>query len=277
MNSSIELIFLGTGTSHGVPVIGCDCPVCRSDDPRNKRTRSSALVRIHPDGSADGACTNILIDTAVDFRQQMLRERIDRIDAILYTHHHADHIMGLDDVRAFSDRQGRIDCYAPSFSEDRIRNVFSYAFTAPSHNNWGGLPQLNLHAIDGPLEIAGRRIVPIKVPHGPVISVYGYRIGPLAYVTDCSAIPDEAMELLRDLDVLVLDALRYTPHPTHFSVSEAIDAARCINARQTWFTHICHKIDHATLAAELPPGIQPAYDGLSVRVETRKNDEGMKR
>jgi len=266
LSSSIELLFLGTGTSHGVPVIGCDCPVCRSDDPRNKRTRSSALIRIFPDDAAAGVCTNVLIDTAVDFRQQMLRERIDRIDAIIYTHHHADHILGLDDVRVFSDRQGRIDCYSPPFSADPIRNVFSYAFGSASHNNRGGLPQLNLRVIDGPFQIAGHRIVPIKVPHGPAISVYGYRIGPLAYVTDCSAIPDEAMELLRDLDVLVLDALRYTPHPTHFSVSEAVAAARRINARQTWFTHICHRMDHATLAAELPPDIQPAYDGQVVSV-----------
>jgi len=271
VSKSIELLFLGTGTSHGVPVIGCDCSVCRSDDPRNKRTRSSALIRIIPDDPAAGNPTNILVDTAIDFRQQMLRERIDRIDAIIYTHHHADHILGLDDVRVFSDRQGRIDCYAPPFSAQRIRDVFSYAFGSPSRNNWGGLPQLNLRVIDGPLQIGGVSIIPIKVPHGPVISVYGYRVGPLAYVTDCNAVPDDAMEQLRDLDVLVIDALRYTPHPTHFSISEAISAARQINARQTWFTHICHRVDHATLAGELPPDIQPAYDGQVVKAE--ENEE----
>ena len=268
MTVSIELLFLGTGTSHGVPVIGCDCPVCTSDDPRNTRTRSSALVRLAPRnaGPQSPPPANILIDTSIDFRQQMLRERIDRIDAILYTHHHADHILGLDDVRVFSDRQGRIDCYAPSFAAERIRSVFAYAFKSPSINDWGGLPQLNLRTIDGPIDILGHRVIPIKLPHGPVVSVFGYRIGPLAYLTDCNAIPDEALEQLRGLDVLVLDALRHKPHPTHLSIDEAVAAARKINAKQTWLTHMCHRVEHASLAAELPPNIQPACDGQVVKI-----------
>ena len=264
----MELLFLGTGTSHGVPVIGCECPVCKSDDPRNKRTRSSALVRLTPNdgGSQTHRPANILIDTAIDFRQQMLRERINRIDAILYTHHHADHILGLDDVRVFSDRQGRIDCHMPPFAAERIQNVFAYAFKSPSNNSWGGLPQLNMRVIDGAIEILGHRIIPIKLPHGPIVSVYGYRIGPLAYLTDCNAVPDEAYEQLQGVEVLVLDALRHKPHPTHLSIGEAIVVAQKINAKQTWLTHMCHRVEHAALAAELPPNIQPAYDGQLLKI-----------
>jgi len=258
--SAMELVFLGTGTSHGVPVIGCDCPVCTSPDSRNNRTRSSVLVRFsRPDAT-------ILIDSSIDFRQQMLRQRINRIDAILITHHHADHILGLDDVRVFSDRQGRINCYVPPFAADRIGSVFAYAFNSPEMSTWGGLPQLSLQVINGSVEVLGHRITPIKLPHGPRISVFGYRMGPLAYLTDCNDVPEEALGQLEGLDVLVLDALRQKPHPTHFSIDEAVAAARKINPRRTFFTHICHRVDHAALAASLPENIQPAYDGLIVRI-----------
>jgi len=257
---AIELLFLGTGTSHGVPVIGCDCHVCRSDNPRNVRTRTSILLRLRPHN------INILIDTAIDLRQQMLRERVSHVDAILFTHHHADHILGLDDIRVFSDRQGRIDCYAPPASAERIKSVFSYAFNSPEIPDWGGLPRLNLKLIDGHIDIFGQRIIPLRLPHGR-ITVYGYRIGKLAYLTDCKSVPDEAMEQLHDLDVLVIDALRHHPHPTHLSIDEALEAAAKINAARTFFTHICHRVDHDTLAASLPPHIQPAYDGLVVNVK----------
>jgi len=256
----MELLFLGTGTSHGVPMIGCDCDVCTSPDPRNKRTRCSALIRIIESD------THILIDASIDFREQMLRHRIRRIDAILFTHHHADHVFGLDDVRTFSDRQGRIECYVPPAHEKWIRNVFGYAFGAPDIPDCGGLPRLNLNVVRGPLEIGGRRVIPIELPHGPYVKVWGYRIGGLAYLTDCNDIPDEATQHLRGLDVLVLDALRPQPHPTHFSIGEAVTAARKINARRTFFTHISHRSDHDALAASLPDGIQPAYDGLTVEV-----------
>lgn len=258
--SGIELLFLGSGTSHGVPMIGCDCDVCTSDDPRNKRTRSSVLIRFaEPD-------TSVLIDTSVDFRQQALQHRVKQVDAILFTHHHADHIFGLDDVRTFSDRQGRIECYVPPFSEERIRSVFAYAFKSPDIIARGGLPRLNMNIINGPFSINGHRAIPISLPHGPHAQVFGYRFGPLGYLTDCNAVPDEAMDLLNDLDVLVLDALRPQPHPTHFSIDEAIDVAQRINARRTFFTHISHRSDHDALAASLPANIQPAYDGLVVKV-----------
>ena len=258
--SGMELLFLGTGTSHGVPVIGCDCEVCTSANPKNKRTRCSALIRL-----ARGN-TQILIDTSIDFREQALRHRITHIDAILFTHHHADHIFGLDDVRTFSDKQGRIECYVPPFTEERLRTIFRYAFKAPDITDWGGLPRLDLNVIRGPFDIGGHRVVPVTLPHGRHTNVFGYRIGAMAYLTDCNAIPDEAMEHLGGLDVLVLDALRPQPHPTHFSTGEAVAAAERINARRTFFTHICHRSDHDALAESLPEGIQPAYDGLVVKV-----------
>ena len=258
--SGIELLFLGSGTSHGVPMIGCDCDVCTSDDPKNKRTRSSVLIRLaEPD-------TRVLIDTSVDLRQQALQHHIKQVDAILFTHHHADHIFGLDDVRTFSDGQGRIECYVPPFAEERIRSVFAYAFNSPDISSRGGLPRLNMNIINGPFDINGHRVVPIRLPHGPHAEVFGYRFGPLGYLTDCNAVPDEAMALLNDLDVLVLDALRPNPHPTHFSIGEAIDVAQKINARRTFFTHLSHRSDHDALAASLPANIQPAYDGLVVKV-----------
>jgi len=256
----MELLFLGTGTSHGVPMIACDCPVCKSDDPRNTRTRSSVLVRLHEPPAA------ILIDTSVDFRQQMLRENIRSIDAILLTHHHADHLLGLDDARVFSDRQGRIDFYVPHFCAKRVVDVFGYAFNSPEINDTGGLPRLNLHTVDrGPVEVCGHTVTPIRLKHGGT-DVYGYRIGRMAYLTDCVSIPEEAYKQLQGLDVLVLDALRPTPHPTHFSVDEAIAEARRIGARMTYFTHICHRLDHETFARSLPDNMQPAYDGQLVKI-----------
>jgi len=255
----MELLFLGTGTSHGVPMIGCDCAVCRSTNPRNTRTRTSAILRLRRSNSS------ILIDTSIDLRQQMLRERIARVDAVLFTHHHADHILGLDDIRVFTDLQGRIDCYASPASAERIRTVFSYAFAAPDSYEGGGLPRLNLKPIDGHIDLFGQRIIPLRLPHG-AITVFGYRIGGLGYLTDCKTVPDEAIEQLHGLDVLVLDALRHRPHPTHLSIEEAIDVARKIGARRTFFTHMCHRVEHEELAALLPPDIQPAYDGLRLSI-----------
>jgi len=264
-SETARLTFLGTGTSHGVPVIGCECPVCTSTDPRNNRTRASALVQTGPPD------TTILIDTSVDLRRQALRQRISHIDAVLYTHHHADHIFGLDDLRTFSDRQGRIDCYAAPATANHLRRVFGYAFSAPDITEWGGLPRLNLIEIGGPFEINGHTVIPLELPHGRHVTVLGFRIGALAYLTDCNGLPDKALEQLHGLDTLVLDALRPKPHPTHFSIAEAVDAARRVGARRTWFTHISHRSDHATLAASLPPNIQPAYDGLTVDVRPQQS------
>ena len=251
----MDILFLGTGTSHGVPMINCDCDVCTSTDPRNRRTRASILVQ-----TDEG---NILVDTPPDFREQMLRHRPETLDAILFTHDHADHIFGLDDVRVFSDRQGHIPCYAPPAAAASIRRAFQYIFSFPDIG--GGVPRIELHEIDGPFEVCGLRVVPIPIQHGRA-EILGFRFGDFAYLTDCNGIPDSSMELLRDLDVLVLDALRPRPHPTHFSLSEAIEAAGRIKARRTLFTHITHNLDHEQTNADLPPGMELAHDGLVLRL-----------
>jgi len=252
----MKLTFLGTGTSHGVPKIGCDCPVCRSSDPRNHRLRPSVLLSY--------ADRNVIIDTATDFRQQMLNHPLESLDAILFTHKHADHIHGLDDVRVFSDLQGPIDAYASPETCAGIRQTFSYIFEAENRIN--GIPKLALHEVDGPFELFGRTVIPVPLLHGTQ-PVLGYRIGNLAYLTDCSAIPDDSLERLGGLDVLVLDALRFRPHPTHFSVDESVEVAGIIQARRTYFTHLCHDLDHQTTDDMLPDDVHLAYDGLVLEVD----------
>jgi len=251
--------FLGSGTSHGVPMIGCTCAVCTSADPRDRRSRPS--IHIHVDGGP-----SILVDTSTDLRQQVLANRIARVDAILVTHSHADHVMGLDDVRRFNVMQGGA---IPAFADERtagdLRKTFSYIFN-PSTEKGGGIPEIALTTIAGPFNIGAVRIQPVPLFHGsrPIL---GYRVGTFAYLTDCNRLPDEAWPLLEGLDVLVLDALRHNPHPTHFTVAEALEVVQRVKPRQTYFTHMCHKLGHAATNASLPAGVELAYDGLVVPID----------
>ncbi len=255
---SLEVVCLGTGTSHGVPMIACDCPVCTSDDPRDRRSRTSVAVRF------DGG--TLLIDTSQELRLQSIACRIDRVDAVLYTHFHADHVAGLDDLRRFNWLQ---KCVLPLYAEPEtagvLRRMYPYAFeddpTYPS-----AAPKLTIHEIDeSSFELLGREIVPIRLMHGP-LPILGYRIGNFAYCTDCSFIPDASVEKLQGLDVLILDALRHTPHPTHFTLAQAVETARRINAKRTCFTHIAHELKHAETNADLPDGMALAHDGLVLRL-----------
>ncbi len=257
---------LGSGTSNGVPMIGCDCAVCTSGDPHNQRLRASVLVRWRAEDMAEGDAERaILIDTGPDLRQQVLRAGLRRLDAVLFTHAHADHIHGLDDVRPFNFRQGTsIPCYGSAETLQRIRTSFAYVFdTGPVEG--GGVPQLTVHTIDGPFTAAEQPVIPIPVLHGSM-PVLGFRFGDFAYVTDCSHIPEASFDLLAGVDTLILGALRYRSHTTHFSVAEAIAAAARIGARRTWFTHMTHEIDHARPEIELPQGVAFGYDGLSFEV-----------
>lgn len=250
---AIRLTILGSGTSHGIPMIACDCAVCTSADPHDRRTRTSALL------SFDGH--HVLIDTAPELRLQCLACDVRRIDAILYTHTHADHVVGLDDVRRFNDRAGNaLNVYGQAETLARLQTMFDYAFSFdPDYPS--AKPYLQPVAVSGPFQVCGCFVTPIPYGHGPT-KVLGYRIGNVAYCPDCNAIPDESRALLAGLDVLVLDALRRRPHPTHFNLEQAIAEARRIGARRTYFTHIAHELGHARTNAELPAGMELAYDGL---------------
>lgn len=250
----MRITFLGTGTSHGVPMIGCSCATCRSDDPRDQRWRPSIFVELD-DGS------RVLVDTSTDLRAQALRFGITRVDAILYTHSHADHILGLDEVRRFNVLQGEaISCYGDRETLSDIRRTFQYIFVGQTSRG-GGVPQLRLFPVAGPFCLGRQVVVPVPIEHG-ARRILGYRLGPFAYLTDCSGIPDASWALVEGVDTLVLDALRDRPHPTHFTVEQAIEVARQIGARATWLTHICHDLPHAATCARLPAGIELAYDGL---------------
>ncbi len=255
-SGDIRVIILGSGTSHGIPMIGCDCPVCTSADPRDRRTRPSIAV--------DYGDRTILVDTTPELRLQCVAHGIRRVDAVLFTHHHADHVAGLDDLRRFNWLlQTTVPCYGRADTLEVIRRMFLYAFEDdpdyPSHK-----PDLRLVPIeDEKLELFGRIIIPIPLLHGP-LPILGYRFGKIAYCTDCNVIPEPSLELLRDLDVLILDALRQRPHPTHFNLPQAVEVARRIGARRTLFTHIAHELQHEPVNAQLPEGMELAYDGQTV-------------
>jgi phosphoribosyl 1,2-cyclic phosphate phosphodiesterase len=251
----MKVTFLGTGTSHGVPMIGCDCLVCRSTDPRDARLRPSIFV--------ETANAGVLVDAGPDLRLQALRHRIRRVDAILFTHGHADHILGMDDVRRFNAlMKGPMPCYGDARTLADVRKTFHYVFD-PATPRGGGLPALDLRPLDGPVRVADLTAVPVPLWHGerPIV---GYRFDRFAYLTDCSRIADEAWALLEGLDVVVVDALREQPHPTHFSLGEAVEAARRIGARRTLFTHMCHHLPHEATNAKLPDGMRLAHDGLTL-------------
>jgi phosphoribosyl 1,2-cyclic phosphate phosphodiesterase len=251
---------LGSGTSHGVPAIGCECAVCTSDDPRDKRTRPSIYLETDR--------VRILVDTSTDLRTQALANRVRRVDAILFTHSHADHVMGLDDVRRFNQMQnGPIPCFADAATIANLRTMFSYVFTPPKQIG-GGLPQLVLHEIAGPWTLEDVPIVPIPLWHGK-LPVLGFRFGAFAYLTDCNRIPDDSWPLLTSdggVRTLVLDALRHRPHSTHFSLAEAVEVAERLGVERAYFTHIAHDLGHAATNAQLPRGVELAYDGLTIEI-----------
>jgi phosphoribosyl 1,2-cyclic phosphate phosphodiesterase len=253
-----QLILLGTGTSVGVPSIGCPCDVCGSSDPKDKRTRCAVIAGL-PQG-------NLLIDTPPDLRQQLLREKIGIVHAVLYTHEHADHLFGLDDLRLFPFYLGHgVPLYCEEPVEVRIRKSFDYAFPSEEPTHVGAVPQLTFQRIDlDPFELLGAKVTPLKLKHGPKFDVLGFRIGNVAYCTDTNGIPPESMELLQGLDVLILDALRPRPHVTHFSLDEAIEVARQLAPKRTIFTHISHDLGHAATNALLPAGMELGYDGQRV-------------
>ncbi len=254
----LSLTVLGSGTSVGVPTIGCHCDVCESPDPRDKRLRPSVLVRY-------GGNT-VLVDTTPDFRQQALRHGIERVDAILYTHGHADHILGLDDLRPLNFRQrGSIPVYASEDTMAGLRSMFHYVFSGkPSESS---MPKIEPRELSpDPFDLLGVRCVPIALRHGAGKS-FGFRFGPLAYLTDHSDIPEESLALLGDLDVLFLDALRHKPHPTHSTVEKSLKHVERLKPRRAFFTHLCHDLGHVRTEALLPPHVRLAYDGMEVEVE----------
>jgi len=254
MNQPVEVVVLGSGTSHGIPMIGCPCEVCTSDDPHDRRFRTSLFVRF--------SGVRFLIDTAPELRLQCLAHDIQAVDAILFTHNHADHVLGLDDLRRFNWLMKKaLPCYGSEATLAGIRRMFTYAFE-PAPNSPHSRPQLELHPIDAdPFVVGEATIIPIPLFHGP-LPVLGFRFGRFAYCTDCNLIPESSMRLLVGLDVIILDALRKKPHPAHFTIDEAVAAAHRIGAKQTYFTHMTHELRHEDTNRYLPKGMALAYDGL---------------
>jgi len=252
-----QIILLGTGTSVGVPMIGCHCDVCTSDDPRNHRTRTGVAVQA-PEGV-------FLIDTPPELRLQLVREKIDSVEAVLFTHGHADHIFGLDDLRIVGMRRGAaVPLYCEPDVEAHIRSTFSYAFRPPGNPHPGAIPRLTFRPIGlEPISLLGLTVRPIRLWHGR-LPVLGFRINDVAFCTDVSRIPDESWPLLEGLDVLIIDALRERPHPTHMSIAQSLDVVDRLKPRRTYLTHLSHALDYETTNARLPEGVELAYDGLRI-------------
>jgi phosphoribosyl 1,2-cyclic phosphate phosphodiesterase len=265
---ALHITILGSGTSAGVPMIGCHCAVCRSDDPRDQRSRPSILVSYEDPA---GALHNILVDAAQELRLQAMRERLDHISAVVLTHAHADHIFGLDDVRRFNMTSGKtLPLFAAPPTMDTLHRIFPYAFESrdtpcPQSRDAIFRPQLFPQVIDGPFDLFDRTWEPVDLPHGPG-RVLGFRIGRFAYCTDCSAVPAAARQRLQGLDTLIIDGLRPRPHPTHLSFEQALGVIADLRPRQAFFTHLTHDMKHADIEATLPPHVRVAYDGLKFTV-----------
>ena len=260
----MKVTILGCGTSTGVPVLGCDCAVCTSHHPGNKRMRSSVLFEIDGeiDGKKDGK--NILVDTSTDLRTQAISAGLARVDAVLFTHPHADHLHGIDDLRSFNRvKEGPIPCYGNSVTIERVRELFSYIFTENDSDGWK--PELELHLVGGPFDVEGVPVTPVEIDHGAA-KILGYRVGSVAYLTDCSGIPEEAAGLLEGLDLLIVGALRQTPHPSHFSVGQAVEAAAKVGPGRTILTHLGHNLDFLKDGEGLPNGVEFATDGMVIEL-----------
>ncbi len=257
LNSQLVLTFLGTGTSQGVPMIGCDCEVCRSPDPRDQRLRSSVYIET-PE------CA-LIVDTGTDFRTQALRENIRRVDAVIFTHSHTDHIMGFDDLRRFAYARGYMPVYASAATMRDLERVYEFAFKGL--NPFPGYLKPQPHVIEGPFELCGTTITPLPVPHGHTV-VNGYLFGRdgrklVAYLSDCSDVPDPIVDLIQGVEVLIIDALREKPHPTHLTIDQALGFSRRIRPNETYFTHIAHELSQSA-EERLPAGVKIAYDGLKL-------------
>lgn len=253
----MKVTFLGTGTSSGVPVIGCKCFTCTSDDNKNNRTRSSVLLSLE-----NGK--NILIDTAVELRQQMIKNDVNRVDAVIYTHAHADHVHGLDDIRFFNMRQQKqIPCYGNKLAVNSLAKMYYYIFEDGQIG--GGKPDITLNEVNDKFVVENEIIVPVAAYHG-TLPIFGYRVRDFAYLTDVNSLPESSFELLKGLDVLVLGALRKTPHPTHYSVDEALEVIERIKPKKAYLTHIGHKLEHVQTSQELPEDVLMAYDGLEINI-----------
>ena len=266
----MKLTFLGTGTSYGIPVIGCSCSVCTSSDPRDRRSRHGALVSLE-----EGT---LLVDTPPELRLQLVRQGVRRIDAVWFTHPHADHLHGIDDLRIFTALQERdLPAYVPEGYADTLRRRFRYIFDRSVRAPAGSAkPDVRLVPFppERPIEILGRKFRPLRVPHGS-LSSYGFRVGGLGYVTDGKRLPETVVEALRGVRVLVLNALWFgNPHPTHFNVEEAVEAAGRVGAERTYLTHMTHDVGHGELLERLPPGVEPAYDGLEIEVSDSPKEDG---
>jgi phosphoribosyl 1,2-cyclic phosphate phosphodiesterase len=250
----VRITFLGTGTSRGIPVVGCDCSVCRSPDPRNQRLRCSLLIE---------SGVTVVIDTSSDFRQQMLRANVKRLDAVLLTHHHVDHVLGLDDVFPFTVREeAELPVYAGRQTLAELKLTFRHLF---SSNRYKGIARLSPREIEGRFRVGDLDFEPLEVLHGG-LPVLGFRVGGLAYLTDVNHIPEACLAQLRDLRLLVLDGLRYRPHRTHYSIPEAVEVSRRIGPERTLLVHMSHEVDHAAAEAALPHSMGLAYDGLSLEI-----------
>lgn len=251
----MKILMLGSGTSTGVPAIGCECRVCTSNDPKNKRSRASVIIFCRG--------RSLLIDTSTDLRIQALRHRLKRLDAVLFTHAHADHLHGIDELRIFNWlMSGPIPCYGDNKTIERINLVFNYIF---QDNCESTVPRLKTNIISGPFSLFSQEVVPVEIYHGS-LPILGYRLNNFAYITDCSFIPESSKEKLRDLEILILGALRFREHPTHFNIEQALEVISELKPQRCFLTHINHDLDYGETNARLPAGVELGYDGLEIEI-----------